>query len=40
MPDYVIPNQDSRTIDNILNFAISSDIKQPIIMTFCSSYFP
>ena len=40
MPDYVIPKQDSRTIDNRLNFAISSDIKQPIIMTFGSSYFP
>ena len=40
MPDYVIPKQDSRTIDNRLNFAISPDIKQPIIMTFGSSYFP
>ena len=40
MPDYVIPKQDSRTIDNRLNFAISSDIKQPIIMIFGSSYFP
>ena len=40
MPDYVIPKQDSRTIDNRLNFAISPDTKQPIIMTFGSSYFP
>ena len=40
MPDYVIPKQDSRTIDNRLNFAISSDIKQPIIMIFGSRYFP
>ena len=39
MPDYVIHKQDSCTIDNKLNFAISSDIKQ-IIMTFGSSYFP
>ena len=35
-----MPKQDSRTIDNRLNFAISFDIKQPIIMTFGSSYFP
>ena len=40
MPDDVIPKQDSRTIDNRLNFAILPDIKQPIIMTFGSSYFP
>ena len=40
MPDYVIPKQDLRTIVNRLNFAISTDIKQPIIMTFGSSYFP
>ena len=40
MPDYVIPKQDSRIINNRLNFSILSDIKQPIIMKFGSSYFP
>ena len=40
MPDYVIRKQNSRTIDNRLNYAISSDIKQPIVWPFGSSYFP
>ena len=40
MPDYVVRKQNSRTIDNRLNYAISSDVKQPIVKPFGSSYFP
>ena len=40
MPAYVIRKQNLRTIDNRLNYAISFDIKQPVVRPLGSSYFP
>ena len=37
MHAYLIRKENSRTIDNRLNYAISSDVKQPIVRRFSSS---
>lgn len=40
MPDYIIRKRNSRTADNSYNYAISSEVKLPIVRVFGSSFFP
>ena len=40
MPEYIVRKSRSRTASNTHNYAISPEVKQPIVRPFGSSFFP